>query len=434
MRRLLNILVDLLVVYGSILLSYYILGETLINYQNNLQAFYILAPLIGIFYLIFMYAYGLYTQTRRKMGDIFYTVFLVSISLMFAIMAACFFIRGAAMAFPRSVISLSSLLIFVLLSAWRVALWKIARKRHGVRKTIVIGPEAKQLASVLDTKYSEIYKVHHICNEDDPNLDKYITESQGVFLTARISQKVRNQVLKLTIEQKKGIFFVPDYEDLSIMSSSFQKTDDIPTFYLSSIGLTLEERFVKRLLDLVLGTIGFIIALPIGFIIALLVKLDRGPIFYAQERLTRDGKIFKVLKFRTMIPDAEKLSGPMLAGDKDPRITKVGNFIRAIRMDELPQIINILRGDMSIVGPRPERPFFAEQFESYIPQYPQRLKVKAGLTGLAQVEGKYNTTAENKLRYDLLYINNYSLMQDILIILQTVKILFIKESTEGVNS
>jgi lipopolysaccharide/colanic/teichoic acid biosynthesis glycosyltransferase len=134
-----------------------------------------------------------------------------------------------------------------------------------------------------------------------------------------------------------------------------------------------------------------------------------------------------------MIPNAEQISGPILAGEKDSRITKIGKFLRMVRLDELPQLINILKGEMSIVGPRPERPFFVEQFEQELPEYHYRLKVKAGLTGLAQVEGKYNTTVEDKLRYDLIYINNYSVWKDFLIMLRTIKILFIKSSTEGVE-
>jgi lipopolysaccharide/colanic/teichoic acid biosynthesis glycosyltransferase len=134
-----------------------------------------------------------------------------------------------------------------------------------------------------------------------------------------------------------------------------------------------------------------------------------------------------------MIPDAEKLSGPVLAGANDPRITKVGKFMRLTRIDELPQLINVFRGEMSFVGPRPERPFFVEQFAQEIPEYHYRSTVRAGLTGLAQIEGKYNTSVENKLRYDLIYINNYSLWQDFLIILRTIKILFMKSSTEGVK-
>jgi exopolysaccharide biosynthesis polyprenyl glycosylphosphotransferase len=229
------------------------------------------------------------------------------------------------------------------------------------------------------------------------------------------------------------MYYIPQYFDLSIMSSSLYKIDDIPLFRLSNVELLTEERFVKRFIDFSLGFISLIIALPFAIILAVLIKLDGGPVFYTPERLTYDKKVFKIFKFRTMIADAEKDSGPVLAGKNDRRITKLGQFMRTVRLDELPQLINVLRGDMSIVGPRPERPFFAEKFEDEIPEYGYRFKVKAGLTGLAQLEGKYNTSVQDKLRYDLIYISNYSVIKDFLIMLQTIKILFIKSSTEGVS-
>jgi exopolysaccharide biosynthesis polyprenyl glycosylphosphotransferase len=270
------------------------------------------------------------------------------------------------------------------------------------------------------------------CTENDPELEKKIQAVDEIFIESDTSAQSRRKIMPLCIKYQKEVCFVPKYFDLSVMTSSFDKTDDIPTYRISNMELSPEELFMKRAIDLLFGSIAFIIALPFGLIIAILVKSDGGPVFYAQERLTRGNKIFKILKFRTMIPDAEKLSGPVLAGENDPRITKIGKFIRSVRLDELPQLINILKGDMSIVGPRPERPFFVQQFENEIPEYFYRHKVKAGLTGLAQVEGKYNTSVEDKLRYDVIYINKYSIFRDILIMLQTVKILFMKDSTEGV--
>jgi exopolysaccharide biosynthesis polyprenyl glycosylphosphotransferase len=237
----------------------------------------------------------------------------------------------------------------------------------------------------------------------------------------------------MCIEFKKPICFVPKYFDLSIMSSTFNKIDDIPAYRISSIGLTQEERFLKRTVDLVFGIIASIVMAPVCVILIPLIKLDGGSVLYTQERFTEKRKKFNIYKFRTMVPDAEKLSGPILAGDKDSRITRLGRFMRSIRLDEIPQLYNIIKGEMSIVGPRPERPFFVHQYERDIPEYRYRLSVKAGLTGLAQVEGKYNTGVENKLRYDLIYINNYSLLRDLLIMLQTIKILLLKSSTEGIN-
>ncbi len=433
MKRTLTIIIDLLIVYGSIILSFKILGDILRDYQGNFDAFNIISPLIALLYLVLMYAFGLYNYTRRKLQDVIYTVFLISISLALGIMAMCFFIREGALAFPRSVILLSALFYWVFLTIWRVLLWHLARKSHGVKKVMVVGNQVEKLVSILENKYKDIYKVQYICDEEDEQLVERLNECELVFISSGLSSYGREKILFSTIEQELEVYFVPEYQDINIMSSSLQKTDDIPTFHISKMELTMEERFVKRTIDLLLGGIAFILAFPAAFITTILVKLDGGPVFYAQERLTRGGKTFKILKFRTMVPDAEKLSGPVLAGENDPRITRIGRFLRAVRLDEIPQILNILNGDMSIVGPRPERPFFTDQFEKEIPEYRQRLKMKAGLTGLAQVEGKYNTSVKNKLRYDLIYINNYSVFQDFLIMLQTVKILFMKESTEGVT-
>ena len=432
MKRLLIILIDLLIVYGAIFLSYRILGEGLFDYQQNLQAFYIVSPLIGLMYLVLMYVFGLYNSVRKPVQDVVYTVFLISVTLMLGTMAVCFFVREGALAFPRSVILLSSFLYFIVLTIWRLSIWKMDRKLHGVKTVAVVGPHAGELAGILKAKYRDIYRVKGTYEEGDPLLGKVVAQSKVVFLTHGISNKGRERILLLANEHQTRIYFTPEYRDVMIMSASMQKTDDIPTFYIDRMGLTPEEQFVKRGVDLILGSIGFVLALPFFLISTFLVKLDGGPVFYSQERLTQDGKVFRVLKFRSMVPNAEKLSGPILAGENDPRITKMGKLMRATRLDELPQILNILKGDMSIVGPRPERPFFTEQFVAQTPQYAQRLRVKAGLTGLAQVEGKYNTSFEDKLRYDLLYIYNYSLFQDFLIILQTVKILFVKDSTEGV--
>ena len=177
-----------------------------------------------------------------------------------------------------------------------------------------------------------------------------------------------------------------------------------------------------------------VIALPFMLVIAAAIKLeDGGPVFYKQKRLTLNGREFNILKFRSMIVDAEKYAGAVLAEDNDPRITKIGKLIRATRLDELPQILNILKGDMSIVGPRPERKCFADEFAKEIPEFEYRLKVKGGLTGYAQIYGKYNTSAYDKLRLDLMYIENYSIVLDIKLMLLTLRIMFSKDSTEGID-
>jgi exopolysaccharide biosynthesis polyprenyl glycosylphosphotransferase len=207
---------------------------------------------------------------------------------------------------------------------------------------------------------------------------------------------------------------------------------DTPLLLVRGRGLTVTQKVIKRALDILLSVIAMIVASPIMLLVALAIKCeDGGPVFYRQDRVTLNGKVFSILKFRSMIVNAEKDGKSQPATGRDPRITKVGNIIRATRIDELPQILNILKGDMSIVGPRPERVEHVEKYTQELPEFTYRLKVKGGLTGYAQIYGKYNTSAYDKLRLDLMYIENYSILLDIKLILLTIRIILKKESTEG---
>ena len=436
MRRILFILFDLAIVYGSILFTFYLLGKygMLENFQKNFDAFLIVYPFIGILYLVLMYAFGLYNLTRKPIPDVIYTIFLISSSLTIGIMGVCFFIRDVAWAFPRSVIIISSLFYLFLLLLKNIIYWFIDRQMRSIKKVIIVGKDSEKLQKIIKNNYSEFYEVLGVYVEFDSSVSSKIESVDEVFICADVQSNNREMILLSCMNHNKEICFIPQYFDLSIISSSLHKSGDIPTFRITNMELSPEERFLKRAVDLILSLLATVLLSPVVLFVMILIKLDGGPVFYTQERLTRGNKRFKIFKFRTMIPDAEKLSGPVLAENKDPRITVFGRCLRLCRLDEIPQLINIIKGDMSIVGPRPERPFFSEQFESEIPEYKYRLKVKAGLTGLAQIEGKYNTSVEDKLRYDLIYINNYSMFRDFIIMIQTVKILFMKESTEGVSS
>ena len=209
---------------------------------------------------------------------------------------------------------------------------------------------------------------------------------------------------------------------------------DTPLLTVKGTGLSPAQRVVKRTMDIVLCSLAMVAAAPVMLVVAAAIRLeDGGPVFYKQDRLTRGGREFQILKFRSMIVDAEKYAGAVLASGDDPRITKVGKVIRATRLDELPQLLNILKGDMSIVGPRPERKCLADEITRELPEFPYRLKVRGGLTGYAQIFGKYNTSAYDKLRLDLMYIENYSLLLDIKLIVLTLRIIFSKDSTEGID-
>ena len=208
---------------------------------------------------------------------------------------------------------------------------------------------------------------------------------------------------------------------------------DTPLLVAKNMGLSIEQRAAKRLLDIIISGIGIIVASPLMLIIALCVKFyDRGPVLYRQERLTEGGRPFKICKFRSMCVDSEK-NGARLASKHDSRITPVGRVLRNLHLDELPQLFNVFMGDMSLVGPRPERQTLVREYCKEIPEFYYRLKVKAGLTGYAQVYGKYNTTPYDKLKLDLFYIENYSFVLDLKLLMMTVKIFFQKEVSEGVN-
>lgn len=259
-----------------------------------------------------------------------------------------------------------------------------------------------------------------------------IREYSAVVL-CDLPAQARNQIMKFCYQESVRTYVTPKISDILFRGADDIHLFDTPLLLSRNQGLSIDQRIVKRTVDIILSLIGIIIASPFMLIIALAVKLyDGGPVLYKQERLTRDGRPFMIYKFRSMSMDSEK-HGARLAAKGDKRVTPVGKIIRNVHFDELPQLFNILNGDMSMVGPRPERQEISDEYEQEIPEFPLRTKVKAGLTGYAQVYGKYNTTPYDKLKFDLTYIENYSLWLDIKIMLLTFKILFVKENTEGVS-
>ena len=248
-----------------------------------------------------------------------------------------------------------------------------------------------------------------------------------------VPSSIRNPILKYCYGQRKRVYMTPKISDILVRSAEDINLFDTPLIMSRNGRMSIEQAFFKRAMDIGIAGVVCVITLPLMAVTALAIKMqDGGPALYKQKRLTLEGRKFYVYKFRSMKVDAEKDGVARLASDGDDRITPVGQFIRKVRLDELPQLFNILKGDMSIVGPRPERPEIAKQYEAEIPEFEYRLRVKAGLTGYAQIFGKYNTTPYDKLKMDLHYIQNYSLMLDVKLMIQTVKILFMKESTQGI--
>ena len=259
-------------------------------------------------------------------------------------------------------------------------------------------------------------------------------DNYDAILINDVPSETRNKILKVCFAKGKRVYITPKISDIIMRSADTLAVFDTPLVLANNSPLSITERIVKRTFDLIFSALGLIVLSPLMILVSLAIFLyDRGPVFYRQTRYTKNGKTFKILKFRSMIPNAEKDGVARLAADKDDRITPVGKFIRATRLDELPQFFNILAGDMSFVGPRPERPEIADEYAKELPEFAFRLKVKAGLTGYAQIFGKYNTTSYDKLKLDMIYVENCSLLMDLKLLLLTLKVIFIKESTEGLE-
>lgn len=289
-------------------------------------------------------------------------------------------------------------------------------------------------------------KIKMDSRRDKYNISKLISVEEGFDAICRemgkydavilsdVPAQIRNDILKYCYRYRIRTYLSPKLTDIMIRGGKNITLFDTPLLLVKGTGLTPAQRVAKRCMDIVLSAIALLITSPAFLVVAISIKLeDGGPVFYKQKRLTRNGREFEILKFRSMIVDAEKYAGAVLATEDDPRITKTGKVIRATRLDELPQLLNILKGDMSIVGPRPERKAIADEYCKDIPEFAYRLKVRGGLTGYAQIYGKYNTSAYDKLRLDLMYIENYSFLLDIKLIILTMRIIFSKESTEGID-
>ena len=318
---------------------------------------------------------------------------------------------------------------------WAYVMHQSYFSTHPPLRTIVIYDERMGMENLIHTYGLEkrfniktVYPVESIMDKLE-----VMEEFDAAFLCG-IHSRERNIILKHCINHKIKLFMIPRIADVMMRGAEQIHMLHLPILKTQRYKPSIEYQIIKRTMDIVVSGIATIVLSPLFLITAIAVKSDGGPAFYKQKRLTKDGKVFEILKFRSMRVDAEKYSGAVLsAGENDPRITKVGRIIRACRLDELPQLLNILKGDMSLVGPRPERPELQKEIEKEVQEFGLRLQTKAGLTGYAQVYGKYNTTFYDKLLMDLMYISKPSILEDLTIMLATVKILTSKESTEGVG-
>jgi exopolysaccharide biosynthesis polyprenyl glycosylphosphotransferase len=428
-------LCDVSLVNAGFVLAFFLRRHHLLSPHANISSYLNLSALVSLTTLVVFHLLDLYRDwLRRSLRHVLYSVIIAVGMTLLTTMSLGFWARQFA--FPRSVLLLAAPLLVGLLCAYRMQMRRMYRRWFGDRRTIVIGESENDAFSVLQ-KFEEhdvgLYQMQRYLLRRDlrppyPELD----DAETIVLSQSLEQK--EEIILHCFRCKKEVLVVPNLSELTLFGAEAREVDDLLIFGIQPHRLNPAEELLKRTFDLVVSSALLLLASPILLIVFIMVRAtSAGPVFYRQERIGLGGKPFHVLKFRTMNVDAERHSGPVLASEHDPRITKIGRLLRATRLDELPQMLNVIKGEMSLVGPRPERPYFVQRFEKELPAYELRHAVKPGITGLAQVVGRYGTTVESKLHFDLLYIYNYSLLLDLKVLLQTVRVVLQGEQASGLK-
>lgn len=389
-------------------------------------AFYVLASGTGVLILAsFKYFNFLDSSFVSTMGKAMFIVFAINMLL---IIPLYFFTEVRLYTY-----------FFVIAMAFQYCMLMVIKifsgfLKHGMimkKKALVIGNRSEKdllLKNVSRKCSCPIYFMDINDKVDFCRLD----QSDFIYLISSASKEYKQQIITYCELQSKQLFVVPEVHEIALRDSELSRVGDIPLFTIDRFRLTEAQSIIKRMLDIGIAFIGIILTGPILITSAIFIKAeDGGPVFYRQKRVGINRKEFDIWKLRSMLVDAEKYTGTICAMENDPRITRTGAFLRSSRIDEIPQFFNVLRGNMSIVGPRPERPYFVEQFCRENPEYLLRLSVKPGITGLAQVMANYTTTPENKLKFDLFYIKSYSPFLDLRILLKTVEVIFLKNRARG---
>lgn len=387
-----------------------------------------------VLYLINGRIYDAFLVSYQRISDLIYSQSLAAFLSDFMLYLVCWILSRRLPAVWPILLAFGSQILLAAL--WSAAAHKLYFSLFPVKKTVVVW-EVREGLERLIHQYglSGKFEVNTVISAKECIKDMSVLEhAQAVFL-ADVPSHPRNKIIKFCVERGISAFMIPRVGDVMMSGAHWMHMFHLPILRLERCEPSPEYRFAKRVFDILVSGAALILLSPVMAITAVCIKRSGGgPVFYRQRRLTKDGKEFQVLKFRSMRVDAEKDGVQRLStGERDERVTPVGRVIRKLRIDELPQLFNVLSGQMSVVGPRPERPAIAAQYEKELPEFRLRLQVKAGLTGCAQVYGKYNTTPYDKLLMDLMYIARPGILQDMAILFATVKILFSPESTEGVE-
>jgi exopolysaccharide biosynthesis polyprenyl glycosylphosphotransferase len=441
----LAVVLDALFVNLGIVAAFYIrFGGELPAF--NFDAYLALAPVMTLVYLAAGYIYGLYEPERTEDVWSLARAAFSAVTLGAIMTAAISFFGGPRFfAFSRLAILIGWAIDIALLVGWRLVFMRVASIRWPEQRVLIVGTDrlARELAAELQSRARWGYRVVGLLAADGAAGPAAATATDGPAVLGTLDDasrlvaehdidrlivvspvELRDFIERLTVadEIDVRIDVVPELYEVFIGTLD-SVVADIPLMEITRTGTPEWYGAVKRLTDVVGSAVLIVVLSPVLLLSALAVLLTMGwPVLYVQERSGRHLRPFKLLKFRTMVRDAERESGPVLATEDDTRITSVGRFLRTYRLDELPQLFNILAGQMSFVGPRPERPYFTDRFCTEIPGYRERFRIKPGVTGLAQVSGDYATTAERKLKYDLIYLYHQTLSMDLQIVVDTVRV------------
>lgn len=430
------ILIDLGLIYLSYIIAFHLRYSEIP--QRNWDAFLSISPWILLISFFFISIYEIYAIHRKNVWDIIRNIFVGATLISVVTMSVSFMFREFAL--PRSVLLISYLLMIMLLAGWKFVFYHLQQQSSQERVLLVAEhTEAEKIMHQIVSSYGTGTRFMAISPEEDLQKIFYqmnAADVEQILISSNMKEDRKAQIIYQAMRRNKIIYVIPSLYDLLLSKAMITSVDESMVMAVKPFGLTYDERFMKRLFDLVLTIPSLIIMLPIFAFVAIMVKIENpaSPVIYKQKRLGKDNREFTLYKFRTMVEDAEKETGPVLAIKDDARITKVGKFLRATRLDEIPQLVNVLLGHMSLVGPRPEREYFINIFTKQHEEYQYRSTVKPGITGYAQVMGSYGADPEDKLRFDLYYIRNYSLWLDITIILRTIVVLIDNKKAEGKES
>lgn len=449
-------LVDVLVFGGSVLLAYWLrfsgwFTNLFLSLPTGMPApdeaqYWSLALYAVVLGLLIQERFGFYSYRNGLDRGIRPIAFSLAVIVCYVFLMAWLFLYvHGAYSHSRLVVFLAMVFTigFGLLShhLLRCAMPYMVKHSIGFTRTLLVGGE-DSCRTVMERLRSAHGSFHQIVGfvgangkrpeglddvpvvgslKDIPNLLEPLKVDRVIVALPDTYYEQAFDILQVCKKQKVDCRMVPDLFDSMVLKMDISKVDGLPTISLGETPLAGNGELLKRAMDIIIGSVAMIIMSPVMALFSILIKLDsEGPVIYRQERIGYDGRIFTMYKFRTMHKDAEKGTGPVWAKENDPRCTRVGRWLRRTNLDELPQVINVLRGDMSLVGPRPERPYFVNKFKQKIPQYMRRHMVKSGITGWAQVNGlRGNTSVEERTRYDIFYVENWSLLLDLIILART---------------